>query len=54
MEKPAKGIYYMILGRDLLTELGLNSKSSKHITESYYGYFEGYSAPMVDMTTYIY
>ena len=42
----------MILGRDLLTSLGLNLKLSDHIIEADDGPFKGSTAPMVDMGTY--
>ena len=48
----AKGWYGMILGRDLLTALGLNLKLSEHVTKSDYGPFKGSSAPMLDLVTY--
>ena len=43
----------MILGKDILTELGLNLKWSEHIIEAYYGHFNRYTTPMVDLGTYI-
>ena len=42
----------MILGRDLLTELGLNIKFSKHIINSDDGPLIGDMAPMVDLAAY--
>ena len=42
----------MILGRDILTELGLNLKSTKHVIEVDDGPFIGYTAPMVDSGVY--
>ena len=42
----------MILGRYLLTQLGLILKFSDHIIESDDGPFEGSTAPMVDLSTY--
>ena len=48
----SKGIYDMILGRDVLTALGLYLKFSNYIIEGYYGYFKGSLAPMVDLGTY--
>ena len=44
----------MILGRDLLTELGLNLKLSDHIIEADDGPFKGSTTPMVDLGTYIF
>ena len=42
----------MILGRNLLTELGLNLKFSGHVNKSDYGPFKGSTAPTVDLGTY--
>ena len=44
--------YDMILGRDLLTALGLNLKSSDHVIEADDGPFKGSTPPMVDMGMY--
>ena len=44
----------MILGLDLLTELGLNLKFSEHVIEGDYGTFKGYTNPMVNLGTYIF
>ena len=41
----------MILGRDILTELGLHLKLSDHFIEADVGPFEGYTATMVDLGT---
>ena len=46
--------YGMILGRDIWTELGLNSKFSVHVIKSDDGTFEGSTTPMVDLGTYIF
>ena len=35
MDDSAKGKYNMILGRALLTDLGLNLKLSEHLIEAY-------------------
>ena len=51
VDDSTKGGYYMILGRYLLTALGLNLKLSNHLIESYDGPFKGYTAPMVDLGT---
>ena len=48
----AKGRCYMILGRYILTELGLNLKFSDHAIEANEGYFKGYTTPMVNLGTY--
>ena len=50
----SKGRYYMIKGRDLLIKLGLNIKISEHVIKVDYGDFKGYTAPMVDLGTYIF
>ena len=44
----------MILGRDPLTELGLNLKNSEHVMKAYDNPFMGYTAPMVDLGAYIF
>ena len=48
----SKGIYNMILGIDILTELRLNLKFYDHVIEAYYGPFKGSTASMVDFGTY--
>ena len=48
----AKGIYDIILGRDLLTELGLNLKFSNHVIEGNYVNFKVYTASLVDLGAY--
>ena len=45
-------IYDMILGRDILTSLGLNIKLSEHVIEADYGHFKGSTVPMVNMGMY--
>ena len=47
-----KGRYDIILGRYILTALGLNLKFSEHIIEAYYGHLKGSTAPMVDLGKY--
>ena len=42
----------MILGRDILTELGLNPKLSEHVIEADDGTFKGSTTPMVDLGKY--
>ena len=54
VDDSAKGIYDMILGRDILTELVLNIKFSEHIIEANYGPFKGSTTPMVDLGTYMF
>ena len=44
----------MILGKYLLTELGLNLKLSEHVIEAYGGPFKESTTPMVDLGTYIF
>ena len=39
----------MILGRYLLTTIGLNLKFSDHVIEADYVNFKWYTAPMVDL-----
>ena len=48
----AKGRYDIILGRDILTTLGLNLKLLDHVIEADSGTFKGSTSPMVDMGTY--
>ena len=52
IDDSAKGRYYMILGRDLLTALGLNIKFSYRVIKSDGGTFKGLTAPMVDLGMY--
>ena len=42
----------MILGRYLLSALGLNIKLSYHVIEAYDGHFKVSTAPMVDLSKY--
>ena len=44
----------MILGRYLLTELGLNIKFYERVIEAYDVPFNGYTTPMVNLGTYIF
>ena len=44
------GRYDMILGRYLLTELGLDLKFSENVGIGGKGPYEGFSAPMVDVS----
>ena len=48
------GIYDMILGLYILTELGLNLKFSEHIIEADDGPFKGSTTPMVELGTYLF
>ena len=43
VDDSAKGRYNIILGRDLLTELGLNIKLSEHVIEADDGPFNSYN-----------
>ena len=52
VDESAKGKYDMILGRYLLTELGLNLKFSDHIIEAGCGPFKGYTTSMVYLGMY--
>ena len=52
MNYSTKGIYVVILGRYLLTDLVLNLKLSDQIIESKDGPLKGSTAPMDDMGTY--
>ena len=49
----AKGRYDMILGKDILTEVGLNLKLSENVIKADDGTFNGSTTPMVDLGTYI-
>ena len=48
MDDFARDMYYMILGRDLVTEVGLNKKF-KHVIKADDRPFIWYTAPMVDL-----
>ena len=50
----AKGMYGMILGRDILKELLLNLKCSEHVIEADDGPFKGSTTPMVDLGAYVF
>ena len=52
VDESSNGGYDMILGRDLLTELGLNLKFSECVIEGYYRPFKGSITPMVGLGTY--
>ena len=43
VDDSSKSRYDMILGRDILTALGLNLKFFYHFIESYYGNFKGFT-----------
>ena len=49
VDDSAKGSYYMILGRDILIDLGLNLKLSSNVIEAYDGTIKGSMEPMVDL-----
>ena len=46
--------YDMILGRDILRELGLNLKCSKHVIKSYDGPYIVSTASMVNLGAYVF
>ena len=52
MDDSAKVRYNIIIGKYLLTELGLNMKLSEHFIKVDNGPLKGSSAPMVDLGTY--
>ena len=52
MDESAKVRYDIILGRDLLKDLGLNLNLSYHVIEADDGHFKGSTASMVDLGTY--
>ena len=54
VDDSGRGRYGMVLGQDLLTELGLNLKFSEHVIEADDGTFKGSTTPMVDLGTYIF
>ena len=54
VDDSAKGRYDMILGRDILTELGLHLKFFERVIEADVGSFKRSSTPIVDLGTYIF
>ena len=54
MNDSAKGGYDMILGRDIITWLGLHIKFYKHVIEGDSGPFKGSTKPMVYLGMYIF
>ena len=52
VDDSAKGRYDMILGRNLLTALGLKIKFSDNVIKLDDGTFKGLMAPMFDLGTY--
>ena len=52
VDDSSKGRYDMILGRDLLTQLKLNSKSIEHVIEAHDGPFQGSTTRMIDLGRY--
>ena len=54
VDESTKGGKYFILGRDMLTKLGLNLKFSEHVIKADDGPFKGSTAPMVDLGAYIF
>ena len=49
VDDSTKGRYDIILGRNILTELGLNLKFIEHVIKADYGTFKGDTTPMVDL-----
>ena len=49
---PSKGRYDVLLGQDILTELGLSLKFSEHVIEVYDEFLKGYTTPMIDLVMY--
>ena len=54
VDESTTGRYNMILGRDLLTALGLDLKFSGNVICGGEGPYEGCSAPIVDVNSYIF
>ena len=52
VDESSKGRYDMILGRDLLKWIKLNSKFSEHVIKADDGPFQGSTTPMIDLGTY--
>ena len=52
VEKFTEGWYDIILGRDLLTALGLYLKISEQVIEGGDRPYKSFTAPMVDMCNY--
>ena len=52
VDESAEGIYDIILGRYILTTLGLSLKFSDHVIEEYYGPLTGSTESMVDLSRY--
>ena len=52
MDDSAEGKYYIILGRDLLIELGLGLKCPKRNIGAGDGPLKGSTSPMIDLGTY--
>ena len=49
MDDSTKGRYDIILGRNILTELGLNLEFIEHVIKADDGTFKGDTTPMVDL-----
>ena len=54
MNEYSKGMYEVILDRDISTELGLNIKISEHVIEADDGPLIGATSPMVDLGVYVF
>ena len=54
MDESSNVRYNTILGQYMLTDLGLNLKSSDHVIKVDDGPFKGSTTPMVYLVTYVY
>ena len=54
VDESGKSRYYMILGRYILTALGLNIKLSDHVIEADDGPLKGSTTPMVKLYVIVY
>ena len=54
MDDSTGGWYDMILGRDILMDMGLYLKYSEQVIAGCYGSFEGCTDLMLDLSTYNY
>ena len=52
IDEPTNGRYNMILGRDLITALGMDLKFSENVMNGGEGPYKGCSASMVDVNNY--
>ena len=54
VDESAKGMYDILLGGELLTELVLNLKFSEHVIEADDGTFKGCTTHVVDLGAYVF